>query len=331
MNRQYTGTQWRTLGFLTVVFSLLLLPAADSCCGPISGKDDLGRTITLPHKPERIVLLTGTPLDVIYELGRGKALVGVVDAVESSYPGTVRRYPSILEKERVGRFSDPNIEKIMALDPDLIIPFGSSDSPGRFSAVFDRWGLPYAAFCSVESVAYGAEQILRIGTLLGVPKRARKLAGQILAESDALTADIESKISSRPLVYYWWGAKNGTYGRRSAVHDLIERAGGTNLTRDFNVQYMNLSQEYVIQRNPDIIIISYWKECQKEPRIKALKAKPGFADLNAVKNNRIYTIEGHEFHTQVRFPHVIRTLAGFIHPEIKNDLIAKKGPARVHQ
>ena len=330
MNFLNLWLQRKTFRLLALTL-VLLLSCADGRCGPISGKDDLGRTVTLSQKPERIVLLTGGPLDVIYELGRGDALVGVVDAVADSYPGTVHRYPSILEKERVGRFSDPNIEKIMALDPDLIIPFGSSDNPGRFSAVFERWGLPYAAFCSVESVDFGLRQIQRIGTLLGVPERARDLARNLKDEVETLTADIEAKITTRPVVFYWWGAKNGTYGNRSAVHELIERAGGTNLTRDFDAQYMDLSQEYIIDRNPDVIIISYWKEYQKEPRIKALKAKPGFSDINAVKNNRIYTMEGHEFHTQVRFTHAIRTLAGFIHPEIKDDLIAEEESSLVRQ
>ncbi len=284
--------------------------------GPITGKDDFGRTITLPKKPERIVLLSGTPIDAIYELGAGDALVGVVDNIAVSYPGICRRYPSVLEKERVGRFSDPNIEKIIALEPDLIIPFGSSDSPGKFTAVFEKRGLSYAAFCTVENVAFGLDQMRRMGTLLGKEKQAEALAEKIRTDVDTLTRTIASKITHKPLVYYWWGARNGTYGSRAAVHELIERAGGINLAGDFNAQYIELAPEYVIAKDPDVIVISFWKESQGKERIEALKKRPGFAGIKAVKNNRIHTIDGHSFHTPVRFAEVIEQLAGYIHPEI---------------
>jgi len=282
----------------------------------IVGEDDFGRTIVLAKPPDRIILLSGSPIDVIYELGAGDALVGVVDSIAASYPETCRRYPSVLEKERVGRFSDPNIEKIISLDPDLIIPFGTSDSPGKYTAVFDRRGLPYAAFVSVENTGFGIRQIMRLGKLLGREKEARILAARIRTDVDTISRQVASKIKERPLVYYWWGVGNGTYGRRTAINELIELAGGVNLAGEFDAQYMELSPEYVIARDPDVIVISYWKESQKKERMSALKNRPGFRDIKAVKNNRVYLLEGHSFHTPVRFAEVIQKLAGYIHPGI---------------
>ena len=284
--------------------------------GQIAGPDDFGRQVVLEKPPERIVLLSGSPIDTIYELGAGDKLVGVVDSIDASYPDICRRYPSVLEKERVGRFSDPNIEKIIALDPDLIIPFASSETPGKYTAVFEKRGLPYAAFVSVENTAFGIEQVKRMGKLLGREKQAAALAHKIRTEVDTLSRMIASKIKNKPLVYYWWGARNGTYGGNTAINELIGLAGGVNIAGQFNAQYMELSPEYVIASDPDVIVVSFWKENQKDERIKALKQRPGFSDIKAVKNNRIYTIDGHSFHTVVRFAEVIRTLAGYIHPEI---------------
>jgi len=96
----------------------------------------------LPNVPERVVVLSGSPIDAIFELGAGDKVVGVVDSIVRSYPETCRRYPAVLEKEHVGRFNDPDIEKIIALNPDLIISFASSDSPGKYTEIIEKRGLP---------------------------------------------------------------------------------------------------------------------------------------------------------------------------------------------
>ena len=283
---------------------------------PIEGVDDFGRKIVLEKPPERIVLLSGSPIDLIYELGAGDRLLGVVDSINTSYPETCRRYPSVLEKERVGKFSAPNIEKIVSLAPDLILPFASSETPGKYTTVFEKRGMPYAAFVSVENVSFGIEQIKRMASVLGTEREGEALARKIRNEVNALSRKIASRIKDKPLVYYWWGTRNGTYGAKSAINELIELAGGINLAGEFDTQYMELSPEYVIASDPDVIVISYWREEQRDERMAALKKRPGFSGVKAVKNNRVYTIEGHSFHTTVRFAEVIRTLAQFIHPGV---------------
>jgi len=295
----------------------------------IVGEDDFGRKIVLEKPPERIVLLSGTPVDLIYELGAGHRLVGVVDTIATSYPETCRRYPSVLEKEGVGRFSAPNFEKIVSLAPDLIIPFASSESPGKYTTVFERRGLPYAAFVSVENVAFGIEQIKRMGSVLGKEKEGEALAHKIRTEVDTLSKKIASRIKDRPVVYYWWGTRNGTYGARTAINELIELAGGVNLAGQFDAQHMELSPEYVIASDPDVIVISYWKESQRAERMATLKKRPGFSGVKAVKNNRVYTIEGHSFHTTIRFAEVIQTLAEFIHPGVLGDSDISEHPAQL--
>lgn len=300
---------------------IVFFPVKAAHAGPVTGKDDLGRTVTLKKPPQKIVLLSGSPIDVIYEIGAADLLVGVVDSIDDSYPETVRRYPSVLKKERVGRFSDPNIEKIVSLEPDLIFAFASTEYPGKFTSAFDKRGLVYAGFVSVESTAFGIEQIRRMGRLLCRDKEAEALAGKIRKEVDDLSRTIAATIKDRPVVYYWWGSRNGTYGRKSAIHELIGLAGGTNLTAEFDQQYMELSPEYVIAGDPDVIVISYFKETQKAERMAELRQRPGFANVKAVKNNRVFCIDGHSFFTPVRFASTIQTLAGYIHPELFKDTV----------
>lgn len=288
--------------------------------GPvIQGHDDLGRPVSLAKVPGRIVVLTGSPLDVLFDLGVGDRVVGVVDSIERAYPDVVRRYPSVLTKERVGRFSAPNLEKIVTLDPDLIIAYASMEKPGLYTDIFEQKDLAYAGCSTVRNLEHGLAQIRWLGHLLGKDSEADAMCAQIICDIKSLTDHIK-KVKTRPMVFYWWGKDNATYGRRAAVHQLIELAGGRNLAESFDRQYMNLSAEFIISQNPEVIIISYWNENQIEPRIREIMARPGFENLPAVKNKRVYAIDGHYFHTPLRFARAIRILAKYVHPEIEGVL-----------
>ncbi|MDI6781418.1 MAG: ABC transporter substrate-binding protein [bacterium] len=305
---------------LIILICALSLPGyakePDTARGRITGFDDFGRKIVLDKAPERVVVISASPIDVIFELGAGDKIVGVPDNIARSYPHTCKRYPSLLEKAQVGGFSSPNIEKIVALNPDLIICYDSKDSPGKYSRVFKKMGLVYAVFTTAEGVDSGLEQIKRLGILLGKEKKAKELGNRLKLEIDEVVSKITPRIKNRPIVYLWWGSGNGTYGNRAVINELIKLAGGINLADEFDRQYMELSPEYVISRNPEVIVISYWQEKDRELRMAEIKKRPGFSQVKAVKDNRVYTIDGHSFHTPLLFAEVVRNLARFIHPEL---------------
>lgn len=285
--------------------------------GKVTGYDDLGRRIVLSHVPQRIVLTSASPVDALFELGVGDRIVGVPDNIERSYPETCRRYPSLLEKPRAGSFSTPNIETIVSLNPDLVICYASPENPSKYTAVFEKRGLPYAGFYTAEGVAHGLGQIQRLGALLGKEKEAGELARRIRNEIDDVASMIKRKAVKHPLVYYWFGWGITTCGRKAAVHELIHLAGGVNLTGEFDRQFMELSSEYVIDRNPDVIVISCWQEDRREAQVREIRNRPGFGRIKAVRSGRIYTIDGHALHTPVRFAEAVRILAGFFHPEME--------------
>ncbi|MEW6607504.1 MAG: ABC transporter substrate-binding protein [bacterium] len=283
----------------------------------IIGFDDFGKKIVLQKPPERIAVISATPLAAIFELGGGNRIIAVPNKIDFFYPEVCRRYPSLLEKPHIGSFDNPNIEKIISLNPDLIILYASLENPGKYTSAFERYTLPYASFCTPIDVAFGLDQIKRLGVLLGKKKEAEKLTRKIKKEIDTIANKVSSAIKTRPLVFYWWGTGNGTYGRKASIHELIELSGGIHLAGEFDKQWFEISPEYIISKNPDVIIISYWQENQKEIRIKEIKERQGFKHINAVKNNRIYLIDGNSIHSIIRFPEAMRNLVKFIHPEIE--------------
>ena len=163
----------------TILCMVILISSAKYSTAAIVGYDDFGRKIVMPNLPERVVLISATPIATIFELGAGDRIVGVPDSIFRSYLSTVRRYPSLLKKPLVGGVGNPNIEKIISLAPDLIICFDSMDSPGKHTRVFERYGIPYASFGIVKDVKHGLEQIRRLGILLGKEKEAKNLTRQI--------------------------------------------------------------------------------------------------------------------------------------------------------
>jgi len=275
----------------------------------IIGYDDFGRKIILNSHPKRIVVLSGSHIPIIYELGCGERIVGVPNSIissmnpphKSSYPGLIKKYPSLLEKETVGDFSSPNIEKIVSLKPDLIIIYDSSDKPGKYSSIFDKNNIAYAAFTTAESIEFGLSQIKRLGILLGKKEEGKILANRLKKE----ITQIASNNKNKPLVWWCWGKGPGTYGRKVVIDELISKAGGRNLAHDFDKGWFEISLEYVIAKNPDVIITSCWQEDEYKTNVEALKSDPRLSQIKAIKNNRIYAMDGHKFHCPIRYPEII--------------------------
>ncbi|MEW6619129.1 MAG: ABC transporter substrate-binding protein [bacterium] len=311
--------EYRTYGGIFLICALFLCGGArqqPAVKGEITGYDDFGRKIVLDRAPERVVVISASPIDAIFEMGAGDKIVGVPDGISRSYPQTCKQYPSLLERPQVGGFSNPNLERIISLNPDLIICYDSKDTPGKYSKTFKKMGLVYAVFTTPEGVDSGLRQIERLGVLLGKKEEAKALVKRLKLRIEEVVSQISPQTKSRPLIYFWWGTGNLTYGKRAAINELIELAGGINLAAKFNRQYLELSPEYVLSKNPEVILITYWQEKDRELRVAELKSRPGFSQVKAVKNNRIYTIDGHCFQTPVLFAEALCKLAEFIHPEL---------------
>ncbi len=299
-------------GLLTVVCGLFLTGYAKEPGTKITGYDDFGRKIVLPKIPERIVVVSGTYIPTLFELGVGEKIVGVPNSIikskkppyKSSYPGLIKEYPDLLEKPTVGDFSSPSIEKIIALKPDLVIIYDSSDTPGKYSSIFEKTKIVYAAFTTPVSVEFGLLQIKRLGILLGKRKEARILANRLKNKITALTK-IASKHKEKPLVWWSWGGGMGTYGKKTVIDELINKAGGINIAHDFDKQYFELSYEYVIAKDPDLIIVSCYQEDEYKTNVERLKDDPRLNQIKAIKNGRVYPMDGHKFHCPIRYPEVI--------------------------
>jgi len=275
---------------------------------PITVTDDLGREITITQLPVRIVSLAPSNTEILFALGLGDRVVGVTDFCD--YP------PEALAKEKVGGpwSTSINVEKIVALQPDLIL--AEEINGEELIDMLEGLGLTVFGIKSTD-----LDDLLNDISTVG--QITDKEAG-----ADALTAQMTSKISAvtdetdglspaqRPRTFHicWhdpiWTAGSGTY-----IHDLIEKAGGVNIFADIQ-GYQAVDIEAVIGRDPQVIIVTAmggtasgtWDWVNTEPRLKGISAR---------KNGRIYFVESNWVERPgPRIVLGLEQVAKYIHPGI---------------
>ncbi|HEX4552382.1 MAG TPA: cobalamin-binding protein [Xanthobacteraceae bacterium] len=232
------------------------------------------------YPPRRIVCLTEETVETLYLLGEEARLVGV-----SGYavrPARVRR-----EKPRVSAFISADIDKIMALAPDLVLTF--SDLQADIAATLIRRGVALHAFNQRDLAGIFA-MIRTLGALVGVSDKAEALAGaleQRLADTRARTR----ALARRPRVYFeeWDEPMIAGIGW---VSELIAAAGGLDvfarLADRKSARERIVSADDVIASAPDIIVGSW---CGKKFVPARLAARPGFAELPAVREGWLREIK----------------------------------------
>lgn len=228
--------------------------------------------------PERIVCLTEETVETLYLLGEGDRIVGV-----SGYavrPARVRR-----EKPRVSAFISADIPKILALRPDLVLTF--SDLQAGIVADLVKEGVAVLAF-NQRDVAGILAMIRALGALVGAADRAEALAAGFEARLAAMAADPPAR---RPRVWFeeWDAPLISAVGW---VSELIAIAGGEDvfapLAAEGKAKDRIVPPEAVAAAAPDLILASW---CGKKVRPEKIVARPGWAEVPAVRAGRIVEIK----------------------------------------
>lgn len=265
------------------------------------------RVLAEAATPKRIVSLAPSFDETLIELGLQDRIVGVTTS--SDYLDEVKR------AERVGLWVKPNIEKIIALKPDLVLATGFA---GQQSAVKKLSALGLRAVVLDET--QGMDDIFaktkQIGNILGAGGKAEALLDRmrkVVEEAKRKTA----ALPSRPRVYVETGcAPLFTCGKGSFINDLVEIAGGRNIAGEINQAFPRISSEFILSKNPEVIILPYMgRNFGKE----ALKQRKGWEKISAVKTGRVYDDIGSHVIT-IPSPRLILyglpELLKRIHPEI---------------
>jgi len=192
--------------------------------------DEAGKRVRLPVHPERIITLAPNLTEIVYAIGAGPRLVG--NTTFCDYPAEAKQVA------KVGDTLQPNIERIIALKPEVIFVSTASQLE-TFTRQLDERGI--AVFVTDPHDLDGVfRSINTLGDLLGQKEQAEKLVTDLRARAAA----VEEAVRERPPVKVFYQVSPSplwTAGRRSWITDLIRRAGGDSVTVEVEGEWMRYS------------------------------------------------------------------------------------------
>ncbi len=272
---------------------------------PFSAVDFWGNTIQLPQKPERIVSLGPSATEIIASLGAMDRLVGVTTA--DDYPKEVENI------EKVGGMDNPSLEKILSLEPDLVLAvFGN---PMTLIENLKSQKIPVFGL-NPQTVEEVLQDINKVGNLIGEKEKAQEVVSDIQKTIDFLKVK-RTEMSTIPKVYLetWPQEPYYTFGSGTFGDDLITLAGGENIASSIDEPYPALSNDYILFENPDCIVLAYM--VQDQDALKSLESRKGWQNISAVLDNRILVPQDPNVYLRPgpRIKDALLELAQFLHPE----------------
>ena len=260
--------------------------------------------------PQRIISLVPATTEMLFVMGAGNRLAGVSDY--DRFP------PEVSRLARVGGLLDPNVERLIALRPDLVIVY---DTQTDLKQQLDRARIPMFRY-----VHRGLPDITQTMRALGERVGSKAEADAAAARIETRLAAVRARVAGRPppTTLLIFGRDPGALRHINAsggygfLHDVLELAGGRDVLGDLKQQSVDVSTEMILRRAPEAIIELHYGESLKTERLdderKVWNALPS---VPAVKNNRVYLLRGDEF--VVPGPRIVIAAERFaqtLHPEV---------------
>lgn len=241
---------------------------------PLIITDSKNRDVTITSEPKTVISVAPSITETIYSLEAGEIIVGRTDFCD--YPPEVNTIPSI------GTLYEPNIEKIVELNPDIL--FASTHFQNEILQKLEEANITVIIIQEEGTLEGVFSGISQIGKIINKKKKANLLIKDMKARIDIVKNSIPD---NKPTVYYVVGF--GEYGDYTAggdtfISQLIELAGGINLAKE-SIGW-TYSLEKIIEGNPDIVICSEYYGTPEE-----IKKATGYKDLPAIQNGNLYPID----------------------------------------
>jgi iron complex transport system substrate-binding protein len=269
--------------------------------------DDHHRVGEVKPVPQRVVSLGQTITERIYLLGADSRLIA--NTVYCVEPEDAKH------KEKIGTLLQANLEKIVALRPDLVIASNLA-RPKQLRKLKDL-GIRVIQFSYPKNFSEVCGQFLDLGKLLGKEEKAE----EIIDDTKRKVAAIRMKIRGQPKkkVFIQLGIKplHAVTGE-SFLNDYIEFAGGENIA--LNEGRGTYSREKVLRENPEVIIISTMGSSEGEAGKKEKEVWMRYGSIAAVKNKNVYVVNPDKLcsPTPITFVEALTEIAEMIHPGLSN-------------
>lgn len=272
---------------------------------PVKIEDNFGNKVTLEKEPMKIVSLAPNNTEVLFALGLGDRVVGVTSYCD--YPEEAKA------KEIVGDFEGNNLEKIVELNPDLVLVYGAGNEEDN--KVLKDAGIKVLGFMP-ETIDAVIKDIETVGKATGKNKEAAELVEAMNNKKNEILEKVKGQEEVK-VFYEIWHDPLMAAGKGSFMDELITLAGGKNIAEDAEGAYPQYDLEQLVERDPEVYLTA---QDMPDKTVESIKVRPGYEDISAIKNDRVYVFEGNEANVVSRpGPRIIEALevvAKAIHPEL---------------
>ncbi len=238
--------------------------------------DDNGNTVKLIAPAERIISLAPHVTEQLFAIGAGGKIVGAVDY--SDYPEQAKLIP------RVGGYSRLDLERILALKPDLIVGWSSGNNAQQLERLEEMGMRVYRSEPRrLDDIAAG---MLKLGELAGVTQQAEEQVVKFRHKVETLREAAGGK-PAQTVFYQIWNRPLMTVNGEHLINEVITLCGGKNIFAELPVLTPKVSEEAVIAANPEVIIASG----MGRERPEWLDEWRRWPQMEAVKSERLYVID----------------------------------------
>jgi iron complex transport system substrate-binding protein len=242
---------------------------------PVTVERSDGREITIEEAPQRIVSLSPGATEILFAIGAGDSVAASDDF--SDYP------PEAQETPKLDAF-EPNLEAIVGVEGDLIIVAHNQDNVVE---ALDDLGEPVLYLVVPEDVAGVLEQIRLFGRITDHQDEAEELAHSLEDRIDAIETKL-ADVDQGPRVFHELDNTLYTAAPDSFIGDLYRLLKADNIAAGSDNPYPQLTQEVVIDRDPEVIILA---DADFGESPETVRARAGWDVISAVKNDRIHPVD----------------------------------------
>jgi iron complex transport system substrate-binding protein len=245
---------------------------------PMTITDPAGNSVTISHQPHRIVSLSPTATEMIFAVGAGAQVIAVDD--QSNYPASA-------PITKLSGF-EPNIEAIAGYTPDLLV---AAQDLGGLVHGMQTLSVPILIEPAAKTIDDSYLQIKQLGLVTGHTEGADTLVTTMKSQVGAFVASI-GKPSRAVRVYH--ELDNTYYSVTSAtfIGQVYRLLGLTNIAdaaAGSTPDYPQLSAEYIVSANPDLIVLADTKCCQQS--LSTVSSRPGWGVISAVKARQVVNVD----------------------------------------
>jgi iron complex transport system substrate-binding protein len=239
--------------------------------------DDVGHSVALQQVPRRIVSLAPSLTEILFLIGADSSIVGVTDYCD--YPDAAKR------KAKIGGMLNPNVERILALQPDLVLMSGSGNTRPDFEKLSSAGASVYVSYPrSIDGIF---KSIVDLGELTGRRRTADSVVALLQIRRESLVRQAAGRkketvlmiLSLNPLV---------AIGPKTFLSELVTLANAQNIVRDSSMAYPILSREEILRRQPGVIVAT---NDIVQSIDDLLSPYPEWKSLTAIRNKRVAIVD----------------------------------------